>query len=227
MEGDLHFGASYTKTMPWREVLAVLQEICDDVRSQGEYASFDIIRTSAGHYEYRVFLGPRGNDHSSDSALPVIVSEDQRNLLNPSLEMDWTEEHNYIYATGMGTEDDRVVETAWDEGRYNISPFNRQEFNRDARQAELVLSVQAEANQELEAQRPKQRFLGTISQTPGCIYGVHWGWGDIVTAQYRGAAFDCHVDAIAVSIDSTGTEQATGQLLSENNIYIWVPNDAV
>jgi hypothetical protein len=223
VEDDIHYGASYTKSMPWRVVLNVLQEIAADVRAGGFYCTFDVVRTSFGHYEYRVFIGPRGVDHSSDSALPVVVSESRRNLLHPSADEDWQEEKNFIYATGQGQEDERVVETAQDDTRIGISPFNRQEFNRDARQAELVDSVQAEADAALETFRPKRRFSGAISQTDGCIYGVHWGWGDIVTAEYeditgRIVSVDCHVDTVQVSIDADGTEIVVGDLRSETDV---------
>jgi len=47
---------------------------------------------------------------------------------------------------------------------------------------------------------------------------VHWGWGDIVTAEYEGMSFDCHVEAVAVTIDASGTEIVTGLLRSESDV---------
>ena len=218
IQTDTNWGPSYTKTMPWREVLLVLQEIVQDVRGQGIYCTFDVVRTAPSTFEFRVYLGPRGTDHTASSALPVIVSEERMNLLEPSLDFDWTDERNYIYATGQGQEDQRVLKTAQDDTRIGISPFNRREMNKDARQAELEASVQSEANTALEENRPKRTFTGTISQTDGCIYGVHWKWGDIVTAEYLGYTFDCHVDAVTVAIDPNGTEIVTGHLRSVSDV---------
>lgn len=213
-------GASYpvSKSMAWREVCRTLQEIVDDVRAQGQYAAFDVVRTAPAHFEFRVFIGARGIDHSSDSSLPVVISEDRYNLLQPHLSFDWTGEKNYIYGTGRGEGEDRVVQEAYDNARINISPFNRREFNRDARQAELAETVMAEAKSELERSRPRKLFTGKIGQTDGCIYGIHWKWGDIVTAEYKGFSFDCHVEAIFVSVDADGTEIVEGYLRSESDV---------
>lgn len=216
VEPYLHYGASFatTHSFPWRNVLNVLQDIVNEVRGNGIYCTFDVVRTAPAEFEYRVFLGPRGVDHSADSTQPVIVSEERYNLANASLEDDWQEEHNFIYAAGQGEEDARVVRTAQDDARIGISPFNRQEFLQDARQMSLPESVQKAADSTLEASRPVRTFTGTITQTEGCLYGVHWGWGDIVTAEYEGQSFDCHVEAVTVDIDANGTEIVEGHLRS-------------
>lgn len=218
IEPDYHWGASYDKSAPWQNIADCLTEIAEDVRSNGQYCSFDIVRTSPGHFEFRVFLGPRGIDHSADAALPVIVSQERKNLLAPALDFDWEDEFNFVYGTGQGLEDNRILQTAQDITRIGISPFNRREYNQDARQAKTEATVLAEANAALEEHRPKRIFTGSISQTPGCIYGVHWKWGDIVTAEYKGLSIDCHVDAVVVSIDANGTEVVTGALRSVSDV---------
>lgn len=218
VEADAAAGASYVHSFPWRVVLNVLQDIVNDVRSHGTYCTFDVVRIGPAAFEFRVFIGPRGVDHSSVSGDPVIVSLARGNLSTPSVEADWTDEHNYIYGTGQGQNDARVIQTAQDDVRIGISPFNRQEFNRDARMDELPESVLAEANTALEEFRPRINFTGMITQTPGCLYGVNWAWGDIVTAEYEGNSFDCHVDAISVTIDESGTEIVTGMLRSVTDV---------
>lgn len=220
VESYFHYGASFitTHSFPWREVLNTLQDIINEVRNGGNYCTFDVVRVGPAQYEFRVFVGPRGNDHSAGSASPVIVSEERFNLTSPSLEHDWQEEKNFIYATGQGQEANRVVLTAQDDARIGISPFNRQEFNRDSRQVYIPESLQSEADAALEELRPRKAFTGSIAQTEGCLYGVHWGWGDIVTAEYEGLSFDCHVEAVVVSIDANGTEVVTGQLRSVSDV---------
>lgn len=216
IEPDLNFGASYPidRSFAWEIVLNVLKGITDDVKSQGIYCSFDLVRVSPAHFEFRVFLGPRGVDHSEDSASPVVVSEEAHNLVIPVLDDDWQVEHNFIYAAGQGQEDDRIIRTAEDTARLWLSPFNRQEYQRDARNSKLPDTVQAEASSALEEGRPRNVFSGKIAQTEGCLYGVHWGWGDIVTASYQGRSFDCHVDSVTISIDAIGTEHVEGNLRS-------------
>lgn len=218
VETDLAMGASYCVSIPWQNVLAALQEIVLGVRSQGEYATFDVVYLGNGLFEFRIYIGARGIDHSADSALPVVVSEDRFNLLQPSIDFDWEAESNFIFAAGQGEEIDRIVKTAQDDARIGISPFNRREYFRDARQSEVPESIQSEAYTGLEENRPKRVFNGQIMQTEGCIYGVHWKWGDIVTAEYGGYSFDCHVDAITVTINPDGSESVVGYLRSEEDV---------
>jgi hypothetical protein len=218
VQADTSWGASYFRSAPWRVVLNTLQDIVLDVRGKGIYCTFDVVSTGNGTFEYRVYLGPRGMDHSSTSANPVIVSQDRYNILEPSIVYNWIEEYNFIYATGQGEGSTRTIRTAQDDTRINISPFNRKEFNKDSRQDSLGESVQAEANSALEENRPKRTFTGKISQTEGCIYGVHWKWGDIVTAEYEGLTFDCHVDSVTVSIDGQGNEIVIGHLRSVSDV---------
>jgi hypothetical protein len=218
IEADTSTGANVTRSAAWREVLKTLQDIIAEVKGSGTYAAFDVVRTAPATFEFRVFFGARGTDHSATGANPVIVSQERHNLSQPQLSFDWEGEHNFIYALGQGEKSERVLQTAQDAARIGISPFNRQEFNRDARQTELAASVLAEANSALEQYRPKVNFTGYITQTEGSLYGVHWNWGDIVTAEYKGLSFNCHLEAVEVSVLDNGTEIAQGFLRSTNDI---------
>jgi hypothetical protein len=215
IEADTAWGTNYTKGFSWRKVLNVLKDIVNDIRSTGVYCTFDVVRTTAPYFEFRVYLGPRGTDHRQGTAAPVIISEDNKTLLSPSVDNDWVTESNFIYGLGPGVETTRIIKTARDDARIGVSPFNRREYGAEARNTDATdAAVQAEANAALEAQRPKRKFKGIISQTEGCLYGVHWTWGDIVTAEYDGDTFDCYVDAVNVTVNENGTEVATGILRS-------------
>lgn len=218
IETDRSEGTVVTRSAAWREVLKVLQDIVAEVKNGGTYASFDVVRTAPATFEFRVFLGARGMDHSATSTAPVIVSREHHNLSQPNLEFDWEGEHNFIYGLGQGQNSNRILQTAQDDARIKISPFNRQEFNRDARQTETAGSVLAEAVTALEEFRPKVTFTGFITQTEGSLYGVHWAWGDIVTAEYKGRSFDCHLEAVTVSIGDKGQEVVEGFLRSVHDI---------
>ena len=211
------FPPTVSMSFAWRNVLSVLSEIAEVVRNQGTYACFDVGRVGDGVFQFQVFNGARGTDHSSDSAVPVVLSPERFNLLEPSLTEDWTQEANAIYGGGQGEGTVRIIQTATDPDRIGISPFGRREFMHDARNSELASSVLSEAQGQLEANRPKKIFTGMISQTEGCLYGVHWAWGDIVTAQYDGQVFDCHIEAIVVSVDANGTEVVQAYLRSETD----------
>jgi hypothetical protein len=69
--------------------------------------------------------------------------------------------------------------------------------------------VQAEANAELRAGRPRRLFSATLLQTPGAAYGIHYGLGDIVSANYIATQFNCRLDSIHITVaDGRETIQA-------------------
>lgn len=215
---NINYGLTHHKSAAWRNVLATLQEIVDDVRNSGIMCSIDVVRSGATAFEFRVFIGPRGTDHSASSSSPILISKETKTLAENIIDENWEKESNFIYATGQGMESERLVETASDSARMSISPFNRQEYNRQARQSKTNTSILAEATAALEERRPVRIFSGTIIETEGCRYNVHWNWGDIITAESNGLSFDCYVDSVIVTISEGGTRKVEGNLRSITDV---------
>lgn len=219
IQSDISQGISYQKAGPWRPIADVIQEVVEDIRGKGTICTYDVVRgATQGTYEFRIYIGPRGMDHRYSTSNPVIISESRRNLIQPKIDLDWQTEATAVYAAGQGEEADRTIKLALDQSRINVSPFNRIEFVQEARMASKDETVEAEAYAALQLRRPRKIFTGKISQTEGCIYNYHWGWGDLVTAEYEGEFFDCYIDTVTVSIAQDGTKQATGNLRSIANV---------
>lgn len=197
---DLNLGPNIDKEYSHRVVLDVLQEICENSKQAGTYLTWDIVYTSPTTLEFRTYVGQRGNDHGSTSNQPVIVSRNARNLEEPEAYEDHLEEYNYIYAGGQGDGAGRVIKTASSNNQY-LSPLNRRELWIDARQCELDDSVTAEAEAGLAANAYKQIFSGRVIDTDGCQYGVHYRYGDIVWAEYRGKGYSAHLSTIHVMVE--------------------------
>ncbi len=215
---NINYGLTYHKAAAWRNVLTVLQEIVDDVRSTGIQCSIDVVRSGSTSFEFRVFIGPRGVDHSAASGSPIVISKASRTLAEDIVDENWELESNFIYATGQGVEAERTVVTDFDLARMTISPFNRQEYNRPAKHGKTSDLVAAEASSALEELRPVRIFSGTIVQTEGCMYNLHWNWGDIVTAESGGRSYDCYVESVVVTINKNGTRKVEGNLRSITDV---------
>jgi hypothetical protein len=198
--GDLGLGPNIDKEFSHRVILDVLQEICENSKQAGTYLTWDIVYTSPTMLEFRTYTGQRGLDHGSTSGQPVIVSRNARNLEEPEAYEDHSNEYTYIYAGGQGVGVSRVEKTAASNNQY-LSPFNRRELWIDARQSSLDDSVTAEAKAGLSANAYKQVFAGRIIDTDGCQYGVHYRFGDIVWAEYRGKGYSAHISTIHVTME--------------------------
>jgi hypothetical protein len=194
---DVSAAPSTTKAFSRRNVLVVLQELADIAFKLGTYLAFDIVYTGSTTLEFRTFTGQRGVNLGRTSANTLVVSRERRNLESPQLIEDHETEENYIYAGGQGTETDRVIKTAYTTTALGL---NRRELFVDAAMSELETSVQAEADAALFDYRAKKTLIGRIVDTTGCRYGVHYHFGDLVYAEYKGQGYDAHIDAVHITV---------------------------
>ena len=203
-----------TKDFPWRNVLAVCQELAGaSYENNGEYLVFDVVRTGVAQFLARVYNDCRGEDHGRYSKDVRLVGEVYGNLKNPVFGTYHTGEKNYIYAGGQGEEDSRMIVEVSDDARINDGyPFNRCEGFVDARQMSTTESVASEGNAGLAEGRPKQILTGQLIDTPSMRYGVHYGFGDILSVEAFGYTVDCHVRSVKVTVDSNGQESVEVKL---------------
>lgn len=200
-------GPSLTKGFSRRNVLSVLKDLANAAEAAGTPIYWDLVEVGTGGWEFVTSTSQPGIDHSYPGGIiPVHLGIEHGNLYEPSLEHDYSEEVTYAYAGGQGEEAARVIQTAEDTARSGRSLFGRREGFADARNEDTTAGVLAEARRMLNESRPRLRFTATILDTTGCRYGVHWRFGDKLTAYYAGQSFQCIVRAVNVSVDSRGAE---------------------
>jgi hypothetical protein len=177
-------------------LLNIFQELAT-VSLQGLlYLAFDIVYTGPVMLEFRTYVGQRGNDHRCTSDQPVIINQASKSLEDPVLDFDHTDEVSFVYAGGAGTEALRPIDSMGDANRIGLSPFNRREQFVDASQTEDADELRTETLTALAKGRPKKVLTGKIIDTDQLLYGLHYGFGDIVVAEYDGYSFDAHLDTI-------------------------------
>jgi hypothetical protein len=74
--------------------------------------------------------------------------------------------------------------------------------------------VQAEAYTAAEANRGRKILTGKVTDTDGCIYGLHYGYGDLLGAEYKRNYFDAHLDVLHVVVQD-GRETVDNQIRAE------------
>ena len=213
---ELSASESITKAFAWRNLLRTVQEICETATEEGTRTYFDIVRTDRATFQLRTYTGQRGNDHSRTSGDMRLVGEKYGNLISPAFGTYHADEYNYIFAGGQGEEDDREIVEVSDSTRINAGyPFNRKEKFSDARHADTTEGVTSSANQALGEGVPKQIMSGSLVDTPGMQYGIHYGFGDILSVEAFGFSVDCHVSSVAGRVDANRYEQLTCRLRGE------------
>ena len=205
---DVDFGAllengeSLTKGFSRRNVLKVMQEICEAGTEAGTRTYFDVVRVGTAKFEFRTYTGQRGVDHGASSNDIRLVGAQYQNFDDIVLGFYYSEEENYIYAGGQGQESEREVVEVSDSVRIaNGYPFNRCEGWADARQCETTACITSEGNAKLGEKKPRMVLTGQLIETEGMQYNVHYKFGDVVSAEAFGYKLDCHIRSIKVTVD--------------------------
>lgn len=212
---DLSLAPSMTKAFALRDCLKVMREIADSSAESDTYLAFDMVAPTPSTLEFRTYVGWRGIDHRFPAGInPVIIGPDFGNMGACSLRLDYRNEITFAVAGGRGEGSDRLVGGAQDAIRIGASPFGRREKFISATQYTTTTGLSAEAAAAVRGGRPRVSFKGKLLSVPGCLYGVHWAWGDYVTAQAFGQSFDCRIDAITVTV-ANGKETIDAWLRAE------------
>ncbi len=210
--------ASIPKSFAWRDCLKTMQEFADASTQAGTYCAFDIIATTPTALTFRTFTQQRGVDHRFPGGNnPVLLSPEMGNLGETELTQDWSEEVTYALAAGQGDGSSRITASSQDTARQSLSPFGLRELFVDATQYSSTTGLSSEADAGVRNGRPRQVFKGRVLDTNDTQYGVHWAWGDFVTAQAFGQLIDCRIDAITVTV---------GPGSSFENIDAWLKSDS-
>lgn len=208
-------GASITKAFAYRNVLTVLQELADIANENGVYLAFDVVRTAPATFQFRTYAGQRGTDHSRTSGDPRLVGKQYGNLAEASFGTFHSNERNWVLVAGKGEENARVTVERYNTSRIGASKWNRREYFKDSRDNDSTAALQADGDEVLNDYKPKQILTGRLLDTPGMQFGVHYQFGDIVTAQAFGYNVDCHISSVRVKVDQDNGEQIDVRLRGE------------
>lgn len=209
IDANTSLGATIKKEgVSYRKLFPLMQEIALDSINLGTYITFDIVRNSESTFAFRTWSGWRGTNRGITSAYPFIASIENGVLSYASASFDYNEERNVIYAGGQGTNNNRIVYTASDSKRYNISPLNVREDFVSADVTNLN-AAKEEAQMRLADAAAKIAMNGHIQQSASSIYGLHYNFGDVIGMTYEGITMNVHLDTVSVRVDNAGLESIT------------------
>ena len=209
-------GADVSKDFGWRNVLDVMNELCGLAKEvNGIWLGFDVVRTAAGTFEFRTYTERRGQDHGRNSGDPRFVGKQYGNFSEATFGTYHADERNFIVVGGQGEFELREIVYRWNYDRWHASKWNRREYFMDSRDDDDSSFLESDGDVALEEFKPKQILTGTLHDTPGMQYGVHYGFGDILSVEAFGYHVDCHVKAVRVRVDQDGGEQLDIKLEGE------------
>lgn len=195
VQADGAGGNTLSVDCAWDNLLEILQKVA--AIGGGD---FDLIKTGAASWEFQWFSGQRGTDRTAT----LLFALERGNMAEPEYSYDRTEERTVAVVGGQGEGADRavVVRTGPDYAAGNdIETFV------DARNNTTTEGLNASGDAKLAASRALQQFDYRVVQTPGCAYGVHYGLGDLVKAQYGPVLVTQKIVGVSVGLDRDGNER--------------------
>lgn len=212
-QADTSQGATIDKQFAWRKVSDVLREISDASRQAGTEIFYEIVPITESTFEFQTFKMVRGIDRRDQ----ITFGVEYGNLDEPVYTESWSDEINYAVAGGQGENVNRALNSAEDTARSGVSIFGKTEgfvnaTNVNGTAAVVAAALLEQARSKVNAGRPKKTFSARIVNAPQSLYGVHWGFGDYVTATYDGLTFDAMIRAVTVKVDDNGLETITARI---------------
>jgi len=219
IQSNISQGISVTASAARDNVLDTCKKLAEASATGGVYMAFDVIWNSVT-FELRTYIGQRGVDHRFPSGLnPVIIGPDFGNMVNVDIDESYLDEKTVAIAGGQGVGADRSIATATDTTRRGASPFGHIEVfaygSTTSDDPGSTTQLGALANAKLRASRPVRTVSGTIQDTPGMRYGMHWAWGDRITTQVDFINQDARIDVVSVKVEG-GKETITAQVRSDD-----------
>jgi len=203
--GDDGLGPSITKGMAFKKLMeldgtGILPDIANEAKERGHEVFFDVVPvfTPSGlSFQFRTAIDqPRPNLRQL-----VVFSDELGTLSEGRLVTDYRDEFNSAYAGGVGTEDSRNVQQAYNESAHDQGPFGRiEEFVSATHVEDDNDQITAVARTALTEGLPQRYFSCVPLDVAPALYGVHWGYGNRVGARFWKQTYEGLVRGVTITV---------------------------
>lgn len=185
-----------------------LLEAMQDVAKTGD-RDFYLTKTGAQSWRFDTaqYLGT--DRHSS-----VIFALNFGNMSNPVLNRNRLNEITVVVVGGQGEESARTFVKR--TGTNYNSTYNSKVLFYPATEYSTVAGLNAAGDTKLEELRAKDDLTWTILQSPGCLYGYHYFFGDVVTGYFQGVTASKQITKVTVTFAPSDTNPESIQVETES-----------
>jgi hypothetical protein len=195
---DTGAGPSVTKAFAWREIPRVVADLIASGKEDGTEVLWQIEPLGYASAMLKTWASYRADRSFPNGSPPLEFSEDRGNLIDPEYSEDWRKEANVCYAGGSGKEDKRTVQEV--EGSEATDPLVRKEiFTNATAQGTDTTALTDVGNSKLQARAAMRGFKGTLQESQGQLFLIHWRLGDLVTARHLGQPHKVMIRTVAIA----------------------------
>ena len=185
-------GMNWTGQRSNRNLWEVVQEI-----AEASGVQVGIERTDDYEFEFRCW-------EATDRRAAVIFSTERMNMGQPKLSKRRSQSRTSVKVGGAGEGAARAIVYVQDATAIAASPIGRREAFVDARDQNSDDDYTARGQAALDENRATETVEFAVLQSPGCLYGLHYELGDLVTARYRGVDYDRRVNEASWQVTAEG-----------------------
>lgn len=189
VESDFSFASSVAASFAFGNVYDVLDQISNIAYSaNGERVYWDCQPVDNGWgCNFIARLNCTGVDRRYPVGInPILISPEVGNVRAVSMDEDFSDEVNYVYAGGRGEGLDREVIEVSDTYRIGASTTNRMEGFLDGRNFDTTARLTAAGRRRLTEGMPKITFYAELTENDNFRLGRDFGIGDLLTVSYEG-----------------------------------------
>jgi hypothetical protein len=204
VESVLGTSLTLSKNFRYDNLFTALQEMAN-----GSGVDFYVTRTDLNLVS--VWIAEIGSDMTRTTNEPqrlpyVVLAPARGNLQDPSINIDRTNEKNFVYCLGQGQGEQRLV-VKDSTADASLTAFNRIEFVKDARNIDKLDSaaLQDAATAALNEKKTLHEFtFRPTGYDEGSIYRKDWDVADFVTAIWDTVETDLRIDGVEIEISDAG-----------------------
>ena len=167
--------------------------------SQGQALFFNVVQVSNyasiyPHFELRVYTGQQGVDRTqaAGGANAVIISDTNFTIAEYEFTYDWSKAARGFATTGKNNSGQAVRFSSDIPLILDTNPFALREKSASSSQTGTALGAEADRN--LQSNKPVSQLSGSLVTDETFIYGFHYDYGDKLTAVVEGIANTVFID---------------------------------
>ena len=227
IEADGAVGSTWDGSEAYENLGSVIAKVSLNSARNNLPVDFDIVGTGDATFEFRTYESQRGLDRTegnSDGNDEVKFSLGLGNMIVPILSKNRSKEKNVIYALGRGNDDQKQIGKSEDIPAQTSSPWNRVEGTTSASVTtgdDQSDQLQDAATEQLQQSGFDEQLNFAVLQIPNSYYGLHYTWGDKITAEYKDSKFDKKIVEARVTVsDNVGGEKIELIFADETGIFV-------
>jgi hypothetical protein len=197
VEANRSLAQVISQDVAWSVVGDALRTIADAAMEKSERLIYDLVYDGVQRkFVFTVWIGHRGADRTQSVFFAPVMG----NVSEMRMTKDYTAEATWVHVGGDGQASLKIVSAVVaGEGIFASTPFYPTEAYVDVADAKNDQALMTtKGNQEMRRRAPRWVFSATALDIAEQRFGLHYDYGDLVSASHRGEYSVCRINQFRI-----------------------------